>query len=294
MGKTKNEQEQAAIDYMAKYQNDPDFIGRMKERLGDKAFSNFMTLGANIMDINTSRQQINKADLLEDQLKKPSIYTPTRGDENLRTAISDAQRGIYDNKVQLAPAELVNMENYFNDLNNAKIASTGQAGQYGALAQGASLRRQRGGNQIAAMNAGLISDKQKRYDSLVGMQLENNAGFEGRMLGANQLQLADYYKQAEANALLGSTGRSNMRNSIYNVLPTISDTYKNTRALGRDEYGTSASDNINKFGSMIGGGIQNLFSKGYQPYDEFGLSQFRGNASPYPDYVNAGIDNYNY
>ena len=278
MAKKRNYSEKEVSDLISLFkeiQEDPSAYDRIKSQLKGNLLSDFVNMGTSLMDIGISSNQIKAANDAERSLKKPELTQLSRDDRRIKEALTDAQGSIYDTRAQLAPAELALMENYFNDLNNARVASGGQAGLYGAGAQAASLRNQRGALGLAAINDKIINNNKDRYNRLVDLDARNNQVFYNNSLAQDEMMLNDYYRHADANALLGSTGRANMRDSIYGAAGLIPNIYNNLDAIGRADYdGSSAYDDIDMFESSFMDRILNA-NGSYRRLDDYGQSSFR-------------------
>jgi len=275
--------EESMKEMMALF-NDPALQEQYKQKLGAKRFGDLMNLGLNIGDIATSKNQIRRGEELRAGIKDPALYTPTKGDENLQRALGTAQRDIYNTSAQLAPAELARMENYFMGQRNAM--QTGQASDYGALMQANQLNNQRAGLQIASMNEGLIDKNRERYDSLLGVELNNNAAYQNRMMSQDAFRQERYYKELEEAAALESVGRSNRRDSLYSTADSF------TNLIDRGEYSGDAGEAMGQFGSWLGKGTKNLYNKARHgrrtgQVDGYDMNRiFRGQDEPYRNYRN--------
>lgn len=193
-----------------------------------------LNLGANFMDLGISRSQISEGQRLREGISSPQMFTPTRDRSLLQGRISAAQRNVGNVRQDLAPAEIANLDQYLKDIGTARIASGGQASLFGAMGNAASLRRRRGGLEIAALGSQIKRQNRGELNQLIGMDLADRAAYEGRKLTANELALDRYYKESADAAGLESAGRANRRESIYNMLPNIS---QGIGQLGQMDFG---------------------------------------------------------
>jgi hypothetical protein len=167
-------------------------------------------------DIVASVQQIAESNKLLNQSKKPGRPSVPGRDPYLQQALSQAQQGSFDQSRALAPAQQGIQNQYLSDLNNAQIASTGQAGTYGALAQVAANRRNEANVGLIPIADQLRQQEKQRLDSLVGMRMnETQNQFQNQAQFYPQ-DLAQYNLDQQAAGALGATGRSNLRTSMAN------------------------------------------------------------------------------
>lgn len=184
-------------------------------RVSDKIATglNILLSGA---DIAASVRQINESNKLLNQNKKPARPGVPKADPYLDNAINQASQGTLNAQRAIAPVQQEIGDQYLSDLNNAKIASTGQAGTYGALAQVAANRRNRSANQLAPIYDQVRSNELGRLDNLVGMRMGQNQQNFANQASLYQTDLDQYNQALQSAGALGSTGRSNLRNSLGN------------------------------------------------------------------------------
>lgn len=167
-------------------------------------------------DIATSVQQINESKNLLNQSKKPGRPSVPGRDPFLQQALNQAQQGSFDSSRALAPAQQGIHNQYLSDLNNAQIASTGQAGTYGALAQVAANRRNEANVGLIPIADQIRNQQQNRLDSLIGLRMnETQNQFQNQSQFYPQ-DLQQYNLDQQAAGALGATGRSNLRTSLAN------------------------------------------------------------------------------
>lgn len=197
-----------------KYIEEAKELGKAK---ATEKVANAIDVALSIGDIATSAAQIKESKNLQRKLSRPTQPVALTADPLLKQAIAEAQQGTFDTYRQLAPAQQAILDQYLSDLNQAKTASTGQAGAYGALGQVASIRRGRGIQQLAPMADSIRAREQARLDNLIGMKLNENQAIQQSQ---SQFYPQDLYQhrfdQQQAGSL-GATGRLNMRNSLANL-----------------------------------------------------------------------------
>jgi hypothetical protein len=187
-----------------------------------KMINSGLDLGAVFMDLGIAGSQIRTGERLRGDIQRPETFTPSRDRSLLQERIRSSQRGLNDVSQDLAPAELANLDQYLADIGNARIASGGQASIFGSMGNAAAMRRRAGGMQISALGSQIKRQNRGELNQLIGMDLADRNAYEGRKLTANELALQRYYKEAEDAAGVEAAGRSNQRESIHNMLPSLS------------------------------------------------------------------------
>lgn len=207
--------------------------GKLSEKVGTA-----LNLALAGTDIGTSLSQINTSDRQLRQGTRPAKPSPLTADPQLQQALSDAERGNYDAVRALAPAQLAILDSYLSDLNNAEVASGGQAGTYGALAQTASSRRGRRSLELVPIADNIRRENTQRYDQLLGQKLNENQAIQQSQAQFYPQDLYQYGLDRQAAGQLGAQGRSNLRESIgagASFLPKIISEIS-TRKKYRDIY----------------------------------------------------------
>ena len=174
-------------------------------------------------DILTSAKQIRAARRAAERSGRPQLPPTLTEDPLLNQAIADAQQGDFTVARRLAPAQLAVLDQYLSDMNAAKVASTGQAGTYGALSQVASGRRGRGALGLGAMAADIGMQQDRRLDNLTAMKLDQNRAIQQSQAQFYPYQLQQYNIDQNMAADLGSMGRSNLRAAAANFGQNIPD-----------------------------------------------------------------------
>lgn len=183
--------------------------------------SDAITTGLNTLlagaDVLASQQQINASNKLLGESKKPSKPSIPGRDPYLQQALSQAQKGTFDASRALLPAQQGIQNQYLSDLNNAQIASTGQAGAFGSLAQVAANRRNEANVGLIPIADQIKANEKQRLDNLIGMRMnETQNQFQNQAQFYPQ-DLAQYGLDQQTAGALGATGRSNMRTSLANL-----------------------------------------------------------------------------
>jgi hypothetical protein len=167
-------------------------------------------------DIAQSVAQIvqSRSDL--SRSRKPSRPAVPARDQALSEALRRSQEGTSDagRATEAAKAEI--RDQYNQDITNARIASTGQAGAFGSYAQLAADRRNKSSAQLAPIQDQIRREEQGRQDNLIQTRMgETQRQFENQA-SLYPTDLYQYQIEQQAAAALGSQGRSNLRNSLYN------------------------------------------------------------------------------
>jgi hypothetical protein len=165
-------------------------------------------------DIITSIGQIRGAKDAAKRSRRPSRPAPLTASPELQNAIVQAQQGNFDAVRALAPAQLAILDNYLSDINQARTASTGQAGNFGALAQVASGRRNRASAQLAPIADTITARNQSRLDNLLGLKLQENQAIQqsGAQFYPTDIQQYQFDQVAAQNDRVA--GQQNLRSSL--------------------------------------------------------------------------------
>lgn len=189
------------------------------------ATAEILNLGLSIGDLVTSGNQIRSADRGISNLKRPSIPTPPGVDPALSQALVGAERDINLAPGRaIGPAQLQVMDQYLKDINTAKTASTGQASNFGALAQVASTRRNRASQSLAPIAEQARQNAIGNRNNLLGIKGNQRQNDFSNRLAATRLQEDRYNRDAQALGALGSAGRTNRQtafNNLASVLPSV-------------------------------------------------------------------------
>jgi hypothetical protein len=168
-------------------------------------------------DVSNSIAQIQAGNKAAKDSKRPGRPAIPQRDQLLQQALRQAQEGSFDSERALAPARAQIQDQYLNDIQNAKTASTGQAGAFGAYSQLAADRRNRASLDLAPMGDEIKARQQQRYDNLLGMRMDETQNMFQNQVQLYPHDLQQYNLDQQAAASLGSTGRENLRNSLYGL-----------------------------------------------------------------------------
>lgn len=216
--------EQAAFQAAQVFMQSPVYKSQMAKMISDAdagKLSDRLTSAFNIAlaggDVAQSVNQINQSKNLSDRSQRPGRPAPIVADQNLAQALRQAQEGTYDVSKQLAPAQAQAQDQYNADITNAKTASTGQAGAFGAYAQAAANRRNRAGLEQSALGSQIMQQNREQYNQLLGLkQQENQNIFQSRAY-AYPSDLNQYQNEQQMAATLGQYGNTNLRNAGANL-----------------------------------------------------------------------------
>lgn len=180
-------------------------------------------------DVITSAQQIREGNRAARRSQRPQRPAPLTEEPLLNQAIQEASQGNFDIARRLAPAQQAIVDQYLSDMNTAKVASTGQAGTFGALGQVASMRRGRGAQQLGAMANQIDMENRRRQDQLLGMKMDQNQAIQQSQAQYYPTDLQQYSLDQQMAADLGATGRANMRGAVTNLAQGVPDAVANMR-----------------------------------------------------------------
>jgi hypothetical protein len=191
-----------------------------------------LVLGA--VDIGQSIRQIKEGSAAVARTKRPSRPAIPQRDLYLQQALRSAEEGTMNAGRALAPVEAQIQDQYYSDINSAKTGSSGQAGAYGALRQVAANRRNRAALELAPITDNIQAREQARYDQLLGMRQNETQQMFNNQASLYPYDLQQYNTEQQAAAGLQSQGRTNLRNSLYNMGNLASNAYG--RANARRKY----------------------------------------------------------
>lgn len=168
-------------------------------------------------DIAISLNQIREGNKAAKASRKPSRPAIPQRDAMLEQALRQSQENTFDSERAIAPVRQEIQDQYLNDIQGAKTASTGQAGSYGAYRQLAANRRNRSAMQLAPIQDSIKAREQQRTDQLLGMRADETQQMFQNQASLYPHDLQQYNWDQRAAASLGSTGRANLRDSLYNI-----------------------------------------------------------------------------
>lgn len=223
---TYDDTKQALANIMASAKNYPNYQARLEKKMqrGELTESLASGLGVarDLFQIGIASGQIKQSNSTLAKLVRPSIPGLPRNDKTLDSALSNAQMGTFDAAREIEPAKQAINSGYQNDIMNARAAAGGQQGTYGALAQEASLNRNRSLMGLAPMVDNARAREQTRVDDLLARRSEQRQqGFE------NQKSLYDltnnnYMQNVQTASQLGQAGRENLYGGVGNLSDSLS------------------------------------------------------------------------
>jgi hypothetical protein len=214
----------AMLEAGRQLQSNPVYKEKLVQITSDakgKKVSDKLATGINLVlagtDIANSINQVRQGDTAAKRSRRPSRPVIPQRDALLQQALSQSQQGTFDQERAIAPVRAEIQDQYQNDIANAKIASTGQAGAFGAYAQLAANNRNRAALNLAPIQDQIKAREQQRYDSLLGMRMDETQQMFGNQAQLYNQDLNQYNQDQQAAASLGSVGRENLRGSLYNL-----------------------------------------------------------------------------
>jgi len=190
-----------------------------------KANSDKIAQGLNVLlgatDIAQSVAQINQSKQGLSKSRRPGRPAIPQRDLYLQQALRAASEGTYDTASALAPAEAQIQDQYLSDLQNAKTASTGQAGAFGSYAQVAANRRRRAGMELIPLANDIRREQTANYNNLLGQRLNETQNIFENQASFYPQDLNQYQNEQAAYGQIGSVGRQNLNNSLYNLAGRI-------------------------------------------------------------------------
>jgi hypothetical protein len=204
-------------------------------------------------DIAQSIAQIHAANRGLRSSRRPVRPAIPQREAALQAALRDSQQGNEQAARAMAPVQAQIQDQYNSDIANARTASTGQAGAFGAGAQLASDRRNRAALNLAPIQDQFAQQQRDRQDRLVGQRMDETQRMYDNNAALYPYDLHQYNLEQEQIGALGSQGRSNLRNSLYNaagsVAPAVANAvtnrkYADLRNRAQMMYGPDAADTM--------------------------------------------------
>lgn len=157
--------------------------------------------------------QVARAKNAAAQIQRPGLPGVPGSSPQLAQALNNAQLGTINVNDVLRPAQAGIQDAYNSALNQAQVASGGQAGAYQGMANLANLQRMRANLGLAPVAQQAKAQNQEIYNQLLAQkQAETQNQFANRF-GNAQVAFDQYDKDAQAIGGLGSVGRTNMLNA---------------------------------------------------------------------------------
>lgn len=265
LGEAENDPELGSLfsDYSADMDqllNDPNLINHAKKQQKTENISNAVQMGVNILSslngLSVGNKQIKQSQDALSKLKKPNISSLRLNSPLRKQQITNSLRDINSIDQYIAPAREGIFDQYTKDINTAKTASTGQAGDFGSLAQVASLRRNAALRQLIPLGLQGRAQAQGRLDSLIDSeQLDKYREYSGNLNKYN-IDLGQYNLEAEAAGQLGQTGNINKYNSINGILGQLPSMVGPIASMIGGGGGASKSSGLESFMGSDYGNVQ--------------------------------------
>lgn len=224
----------ALLEASRKLKSSPEYKDRLLKISTDakgKELSDKITTGASLLlagtDVANSIAQIKAANSASRKTRKPSRPAIPQRDNLLAQALRQAQDGNFEAERAIAPVRAEIQDQYQSDLANAKLASTGQAGAYGAYTQLAADRRNRAALNLAPIQDQILARQQQNYNNLLGMRMDETQQMFNNEANLYNTDLDQYNREQQAIASLGAVGRENLRGSLYNLGSNIAQSAGN-------------------------------------------------------------------
>jgi hypothetical protein len=163
----------------------------------------------NGIQMATGLGQISRAKNAAAQVIPPGLPGVPGRDANLNQALTETRLGTINQADVLRPAQAGIQDAYRASLNQAQVASGGQAGAYQGMANLANLQRMRANLGLAPMAQQAKAQNQQLYNQLLSERLgETQNQFANRSANAG-MAFDQYNLDANAVGALGSAGRTN-------------------------------------------------------------------------------------
>ena len=208
----------------------PDFKDRTlkiaqdaeKDKNFNKIAEGFNLLLAGTDVINSINQIAQSQQMAAENVKPASPATPQR-DQYLQRALRKAEEGNFGVSQTLAPAQAEIADQYRADLQNAKTASTGQAGAFGSYAQLAANRRNRAALGLAPIANEVRMQNQAMYNDLLGKRQQETQNMFENSMATYPYDLQQYQIDQQAAANLNRVGNENLRRSLSQFGTSVAD-----------------------------------------------------------------------
>lgn len=168
-------------------------------------------------DIATSVQQINAAQRGLNRLVRPSIPPPPGVDPRLEYALRQSEQatGAAPQAANVAKADI--FDQYQQDIRNATTAGGGQQAAFGALAQTASERRNRGLARLLPLTNQIQMEREEMRNHLLTERgRQNQYNYQNRLEAAG-MEFNQYNQEAKVAGALGAQGRLNLRQTLGGI-----------------------------------------------------------------------------
>lgn len=162
----------------------------------------------------TAIDQIRTASQAGRGLTQPGIPAAPGPSPELSQRLYEAQRGVVNPEAVLNPARQEIQDAYQSALNEAQIASGGQAGSYQAMANLANLQRMRAALGLAPIAQDIKLQNQQLLNDLTRQRvMEQQQAYQNQLAGT-EMAMDQYNRNVEAVGNLGAAGRYNLTDAI--------------------------------------------------------------------------------
>lgn len=162
----------------------------------------------------TAIDQIRTAAQAGRGLTQPGIPAAPGPSPELSQRLYEAQRGVVNPEAVLNPARQEIQDAYQSALNEAQIASGGQAGSYQAMANLANLQRMRAALGLAPIAQDIRVQNQQLLNDLTRQRMmEQQQAYQNQLAGT-EMAMDQYNRNVEAVGNLGAAGRYNLTDAI--------------------------------------------------------------------------------
>jgi hypothetical protein len=189
-----------------------------KAKQGQRAAlsSELLDLGLNVGYMLFSRNQVQDAQQKAAQLAQPGIPVAPGLSPELSQAIYNAQRGV-DLAPTLNPARQGIEDAYTGALNQAQVASGGQAGAYQAMSQLANIERMKAQLGLAPIAQQVTLQNQDILNDLIAARADERQRQYMNQYYGTQLAMDQYNKNREGLSDQLTAGRTNMLDSVGRI-----------------------------------------------------------------------------
>lgn len=218
-----SEMDASKVDFMTEYMKRPEMKELAARHRNIARLQTTVQVALQGADYLSSIRQVKQSNDTLKNLSRPVAPSARERDSRLEQSINQA--GQSRNNIAQSPAmqELHNrnLENFHQDKESSRIASSGQAGVYGSNMQSAINRRYAADRAVLPEQMRMQQQADSRYDRLLQQQ-----GYETDRIQRDRHQnygylRDDYNRELEAAGRLGAVGRSNRRQSLGALAKSI-------------------------------------------------------------------------
>lgn len=191
--------------------------GKHGEVKAKEILREFVDVGTAIADLSTAGQQIAEGEA--SQTTKPTPPRRYSLDPNISQSITESLRGISPSGIEalVSPVKQDISDAFTEDLNIAKIASSGQAGAFGSLGQAAINRRLRAAGDLGLLRNQIRESNLRNLNYALQNRLGERRLQQQRDLNVFGRNLGQFNLEQQAAGNLEQAGRINRRSSLLNL-----------------------------------------------------------------------------